>query len=99
MGQRPIFGNSNRFTIHKDLSKNWDGTKNIGDKVYSVSLFADKKGATDEDKKFTAQEQEVIDGFANWCARNEVNLNFSLQEKTSNGYEKRAGCTLFSNGE
>ncbi len=95
MGQGPIFGNSKRFTIHKDLSKNWDGTNNIGDTVFSASLFANKKGEDD----FTAQEQEVIDGFANWCARNEVNLNFSLQEKTSDGYEKRAGCTLFSNGE
>ena len=95
MGQRPIFGNSKRFTIHEDLSKNWDGTDNIGDTVFSASLFPNKKGGDD----FTAQEQEVIDGFANWCARNEVNLNFSLQEKTSDGYEKRAGCTLFSNGE
>ena len=95
MGQRPIFGNSKRFTIHEDLSKNWDGTDNIGDTVFSASLFPNKKGGDD----FTAQEQEVIDGFADWCARNDVNLNFSLQEKTSNGYEKRAGCTLFSNGE
>ena len=71
------------------------GTNNIGDTVYSASLFANKKGEDD----FTAQEQEVIDGFADWCARNDVNLNFSLQEKTSDGYEKRAGCTLFSNGE
>ena len=95
MGQGPIFGNSKRFTIHKDLSRNWDGTNNIGDTVYSASLFPNKKNG----EPFTPQEQEVLDGFANWCARNEVNLNVSIQEKTNDGYKKIAGCTLFSNGE
>lgn len=94
MGQGPIFGNSKRFTIHEDLSKNWDGQKNLGDRNLRSSLFANKK-----DGDLNSEELEVINAFADWCAKNQINLNFSLQERVGDEYSKLAGCTLFSNAE
>tara|TARA_R100001443_G_scaffold31948_1_gene46139 strand:- start:6619 stop:6795 length:177 start_codon:yes stop_codon:yes gene_type:complete len=49
--------------------------------------------------KLSKQEVEVIEGFINWCATNEVSIKFSIQEKTSDGYVEREKCTIPLYGE
>lgn len=97
MANGPIFGNSKRFTLHRDLSKNWDNEskQNLGNVDYRSSLFANKKG----DDAITEEEQLAINAFTRWCKKTEINLNFSLQVKVGDSYTKVANCTLFSNAE
>ena len=93
----PIFSNSKRLTIHRDLRKNWDkdSQSNLGNVDYRSSIFANKKGGDE----FTEEEQKVIKGFVNFCSRTDTNLNLSIQVKVGDSYTKVANCTLFANTE